>query len=212
MTAPWRGRMLVPMAAHWDDAYATGDEERSWTQAQPARSIAALHRIGASRDAPIIDVGGGSSRLAAALIGEGFTDVTVLDVSGAALELARGRMGEDAARVRWLAADLLDWVPTRRYAVWHDRAVLHFFVEDDRRDRYAATLRAALAPGAHAVIATFGPGGPAECSGLPVRRYAADDVLALLGEEFSLVHADTETHRTPGGAPQEFTWVIARRG
>ncbi len=196
---------------HWDRSYASGGEDRSWSEARPERSLRAIASTGVAPDAPILDVGGGASRLAAHLLAAGHTDVTVLDVSERALHVAQAALGEDAARVHWIAADLLEWRPERRYAVWHDRAVLHFFCDDAGRDRYARTLRAALAPDGHAVIATFAPHGPERCSGLPVRRHSAQEILDLLGDGFTLTDDAVAEHRTPSGAVQPFTWVVARR-
>jgi trans-aconitate methyltransferase len=159
----------------------------------------------------IVDIGGGSSPLAAELVDAGYGDVSVLDLSPAALELARQRMGASAAQVRWIVADALQWEPERQYALWHDRATLHFFVDDTDRQRYADTARGAIEPGGHAVIATFAPDGPTECSGLPVRRSAMEEVAQLLGDEFTLLRGDRELHQTPGGGEQPFTWVVLQR-
>lgn len=200
------------IARHWDGAYADGDDSCSWTQRRPQRSLAAIAQISPDRDAPIVDVGGGASPLAAALVSDGYRDVTVLDLSAAALQLARSRMGADVHLARWMVADVLAWAPPRAYAVWHDRAVLHFFTADEDRARYARTLRAALHPGGHAVIACFAPGGPERCSGLPVRQSSAAELLGLLGPGFEEVSSAIETHVTPGGAEQAFTWLVARRG
>ena len=197
--------------SHWDAAYADGDEDRSWTQERPAESLEALAFTAPAPDAPLIDVGGGSSRLAAALLDAGHSDVTVLDLSAAALDLARRRLGPRADMVTWLVADLLTWRPTRQYATWHDRAVLHFFTDPVDRSRYADTLRSALMPGGHAIIAGFAPDGPDHCSGLPVQRSSAQDIADLLGDDFELLHARVREHRTPSGTAQPFTWVIARR-
>lgn len=112
----------VGLVAHWDAAYADGDNDRSWTQEWPTESLEALASTATRLDAPLIDVGGGSSCLAAALLDAGRCDITVLDLSEAALDLARRRLGGRAEMVTWLAADLLTWQPTRRYAIWHDRA------------------------------------------------------------------------------------------
>jgi hypothetical protein len=80
--------------AHWDAAYADGDEDRSWTQEQPTESLEAVASVSPALDAPLIDVGGGSSRLSAALLDAGHTDITVLDLSSrAGLDLARRRLG-----------------------------------------------------------------------------------------------------------------------
>jgi hypothetical protein len=114
--------------------------------------------------------------------------------------------------VRCVQGDILDWEPDRPYDVWHDRAVFHFLVDDAGRERYAAALRRALRPGAHVVVGTFAADGPETCSGLPVRRYSAEDLVAELGDAFDLLETRRETHVTPKGASQPFTWVagIAR--
>ena len=112
--------------------------------------------------------------------------------------------------MRCVRADLLEWEPDRRYELWHDRAVFHFLVDEHDRDRYLATLTDALAPGGRVIVATFADDGPEVCSGLPVRRYAAEDLTAALGEGFELVETRREVHVTPRGAAQPFTWVAAR--
>jgi hypothetical protein len=137
--------------------------------------------------------------------------ITVLDLSATALALAKERLGARGDAVNWIAADLLAWTPARAYALWHDRAVLHFFTRQEDRVAYADRVREAVAPGGHAIIATFAPDGPPTCSGLPVRRSSAGGVLRLLGPAFAEVQALTEQHVTPGGRIQPFSWVTARR-
>ena len=197
---------------HWDDVYAAGDAAVSWAQDRPEPSLRAIAATGVDPAAPVIDVGGGSSGLAGALLDAGHTDVTVLDLSANALDLARQRLGGRGDAVQWIAGDLLAWTPARAYAVWHDRAVLHFFTHEPDRATYAALVREAVAPGGFAIIATFAPDGPETCSGLPVRRSGADDVLRLLGPSFTPIRAATEPHVTPGGRTQPFSWLTARRG
>lgn len=199
-------------AAHWDAAFAGGDEQRSWYQACPSESLRAIERVVSDRDAAIIDVGGGSSGLSGGLLAAGYRDLTVLDISKSALALAERRLGESAERITWITADLLVWRPTRRYHVWHDRAVLHFFLDPDDRQAYAQTLREALLPGGYAIIAGFAPNGPEECSGLPVHRSSADGILDVLGCGFRAVESSVQVHTTPSASEQPFTWVTARRG
>src|SRR5487761_2422262 len=112
--------------SHWERAYTSRrDDELSWYQELPETSLRLLDRFAAPTGS-IIDVGGGSSPLAAALLDAGRRDVTVLDVSGAALALARERIGKRARQVTLLTGDLLAWKPARTYDAWHDRAVFHF--------------------------------------------------------------------------------------
>jgi trans-aconitate methyltransferase len=173
--------------------------------------LRAIERVLTDRDAAILDVGGGSSGLSGALLAAGYRDLTVLDVSKTALSLAQSRLGKSAEHITWIAADLLAWRPPRRYLVWHDRAVLHFFVDADDRRAYVSTLREALAPDGYAIIASFTPAGPDHCSGLPVHRSSADDILDLLGSGFSTVESSIQIHTTPSKRDQPFTWVTARR-
>ena len=199
------------IAGHWDSAYNDGDTTRSWYQFQPTMSLQMFDRAGVDPERSVVDVGGGSSPLVDALLERGHNDVTVLDVSVAGLELARRRLGRVAGRVRWLHEDLLTWRPERTYQVWHDRAVLHFLTDDDSADRYLQTLHHATNPGTVAVLATFAPDGPRQCSGFDVSRYDAWGLSDLLGKRWLLIAEDHEDHRTPSGVVQPFTWAALRR-
>jgi hypothetical protein len=97
----------------------------------------------------------------------------------------------------------------RHFDLWHDRAVFHFVVDPASQQRYLATLRTALAPDGSVIIATFAPDGPDQCSGLPVARYDAEDLMALLGDAFAVAGTCGEEHTTPAGTRQPFTWVAA---
>lgn len=142
----------------------------------------------------------------------GLSCVTVLDISVAALERARARLGDAAARVRWIAADVAgsDWqVPP--VDLWHDRAVFHFLTEPAARRRYADRLAATLKPGGAAVLATFALDGPRKCSGLDVCRYSSETLSAELGAAFVLELSEREEHTTPSGAIQAFQWSVFRK-
>lgn len=181
----------------------------SWFQGEPTVSLELVAHLGVERSAAVIDVGGGASPLVDHLVAAGFGDVTVLDVSVVALEEARRRVGPHAP-VRWVGEDLLAWHPSRRYGLWHDRAVFHFLVDDADRARYVATLTEALEDGAGVVMATFAPDGPEYCSGLPVCRYSPEALAAALGPGFTLVASRRELHTTPAGVAQPFTWIAGR--
>lgn len=197
--------------AHWDGAYALGEATRSWFQEHPEMSLRMLAAAGVSADDAVIDVGGGASALARALLDRGFGDITVLDISATGMQLARRRLGPRAGYVQWLTADVLTWQPRRRYQAWHDRAVFHFLTTARRRRQYLKTLGAATAANAIAVIGCFAPDGPQQCSGLPVARYSPAQLADQLGGQWLLISQDREEHITPAGAIQPFTWVALRK-
>lgn len=200
------------LVAHWDAAYADGERAVSRTEDLPVLSLRFVTAATAGDlRAPVVDVGGGASRLVDELDAAGHEDLTVVDLSDSALALARTRMGERAARVCWEATDITTWRPSRRYAVWHDRAVLHFLRDPDLRAAYGRTVANTVRPGGHAIIASFAPDGPERCSGLPVHRADISDLEALLGPSFETVTAQRAVHHTPRGTPQAFAWLSTRR-
>jgi SAM-dependent methyltransferase len=202
-------------AEHWNAAYAArGAEVVSWADPSASESLPVLLPLLAPGDG-VVDVGGGASDLAAALVAKGLGPVTVLDLSDTALDLARARAGEAARRIAWVQGDVTRWTPPRTFALWHDRAVFHFLTAAEDRAAYVRTLAAALAPGGHVVISTFADNGPERCSGLPVARYAPDALAATLEALapglLAPVGSHRFTHRTPGGAEQRFQTSVLRR-
>jgi SAM-dependent methyltransferase len=197
--------------AHWEHIFESRPEaDRSWTEAVPKESLASISRLVLPVDVPVIDIGGGASRLVDHLLTEGHRDITVLDVSRSALCQARARVGHEAP-VEWVHADITTWSPTRQYSLWHDRAVFHFLTEPTHVQRYARIAAAGVASGGHLVMGTFAPDGPTSCSGLPVRRWSATDLAAEFAEWFEPSTIALVDHRTASGAVQPFTWVTLRR-
>jgi 2-polyprenyl-3-methyl-5-hydroxy-6-metoxy-1,4-benzoquinol methylase len=203
--------MATERQAHWTKVYEDkAPSDVSWYQAEPAPSLRALERLGLPPSSSLVDVGGGASTMVDALLSRGWTDVTVLDIAPSALDAARARLGSKAARVQWQVADVTDWHPTRRYDVWHDRAVFHFLTGPEQREAYRRALSAGLSPGGILVMATFALDGPERCSGLPVERYDADKLAGELGPSLKLLESWREEHSTPWGAAQAFTWCVFR--
>jgi SAM-dependent methyltransferase len=197
--------MTTNAADHWERLYqGKNAAELSWFESTPRRSLQSIRDTGVSLNAPILDVGGGASLLVDELLQLGYTNVTVLDLALAALAQSKDRLGPAAERVTWIATDVTTFRPLRRYAVWHDRAVLHFLAGKLEQESYVEALRNALAPGGHVILATFGPGGPTRCSGLPVQRHSVETLSALLGPEFELRSSTLEDHHTPAGVAQRF--------
>lgn len=199
--------------SHWDRVYAArADEALSWFQRHPARSLALIEASGVARDAPIIDVGGGTSRLAAELLRRGYSGLWVLDISASALAAARGHLGKDARRVRWVESDVTRVaLPEAHFHLWHDRAVFHFLTAPEDRAAYVDAACRAVKPGGHLVIATFAEDGPAQCSGLPVARYDAPSLYAQFAGCCELLRTEREEHRTPAGKRQAFRYCVLRR-
>jgi 2-polyprenyl-3-methyl-5-hydroxy-6-metoxy-1,4-benzoquinol methylase len=198
--------------AHWQLVYKEkGENQFSWFQERPNISLALIEAVQADRSSAIIDIGGGASRLVDALVEKGYRDLTVLDLSESAVSIAKMRLGERAAMVKWIVADVTRWEPPRSYDLWHDRAAFHFLTEASDRTAYIDRLTKAVRPGGHAIIGTFALDGPERCSGLPVVRYDAAQLSATLTPSFALVDMRRDDHKTPWGAIQHFQFSVFRR-
>ncbi|WP_163829475.1 class I SAM-dependent methyltransferase, partial [Proteus mirabilis] len=130
---------------------------------EPRLSLALMRSAGLTPASSVVDIGAGAARLVDNLLRLGLSQVTVLDISEAALATAQARLGPQAGRATWIAADVRDWQPPRTYDIWHDRAAFHFLVEPADRAAYRQCLAKAVKPGGHAVIASFAEDGPERC-------------------------------------------------
>lgn len=196
---------------HWDEVYATKDaHDVSWYQDEPRTSLRLLEEF-AERSGGLVDVGAGASTLVDRLLEAGWRDLSVLDVSSSALELTRRRLGVRSSEVEFWCADVTSWEPGRTFSAWHDRAVLHFLLDEAALGAYASRAGRSLGAGGVAVIAAFAPDGPTHCSGLGVAHYDAQRLSEVFERDFTLIHQEREEHVTPAGAVQPFTWVVLRR-
>jgi len=194
---------------HWERAWKEkGPEGGSWFEAKPAKSLELIDALGLGSSAAIVDVGGGASTLVDHLLLRGFENVSIVDLSAHAMNAARERLGERGSRVRWIEADARDLRLPEPVDLWHDRAAFHFLTVDADQQAYVRSLRAALRPGGHVVLATFALDGPSRCSGLDVARHSAATLGAILGPPFRLLRSADHTHITPEGAPQRFTYTV----
>lgn len=194
---------------HWESIYASKNNDGlSWTQPEPRLSLSLIKEV--CPRGRIVDIGGGTSSLAAGLLDAGYT-VAVLDVSEAALTRAQARLGSRAGEVRWIVADVTASPDLGTFEVWHDRAAFHFLTSPVDRAAYIALMARTIVSGGHVVMAAFAPDGPEKCSGLEVCRYDGPSLAATLGKEFSLLKSEPELHLTPRGTPQSFQYSLFLR-
>ena len=204
---------MIDRKAHWQKIYRDKPySEVSWYQKEPVLSLEMIQRCGVCPDEALIDVGGGASLLVDSLCSRGFTNLSVLDIAGPALSGARQRLGDRATCVDWIEADVTAFRPPHEYSLWHDRAVFHFLTEEADRRRYVGTLKQALRPGGHLIIAAFAIGGPSQCSGLDIVQYDPVRLMSELGDEFVLLEQRNEQHFTPDQREQQFVYFRLQRG
>lgn len=191
---------------HWENIYQTKQpNDVSWTQDIPRISLEFIQKARLPKDARIIDVGGGDSKLVDYLLQEGYNDLTVLDISRAAIERAQQRLGNQAGLVNWIVGDVLDFHPTEKYDCWHDRAAFHFQTEEAAIEQYLSIAREAVR--GIIIIGTFSVDGPKKCSRLEIKQYDEGGMKNKFEKfDFKNVECKREDHITPAGSVQNFVF------
>jgi SAM-dependent methyltransferase len=196
--------------SHWDRIYqARGPTRVSWYRPHLELSLALIEDVAPDHEAQVIDVGGGESTLIDDLLARGYRNLSLLDISSTAIDVAKRQLDKDASRVTWLCGDVTTMpLAVHQFDLWHDRAVFHFLTSPDARAAYVRQVARAVKPGGYVIVATFGPEGPRQCSGLDVVRYDANQLHDEFGGKFQLIKHATELHQTPAGAMQQFLYCL----
>jgi 2-polyprenyl-3-methyl-5-hydroxy-6-metoxy-1,4-benzoquinol methylase len=190
---------------HWQRVYETkSPNEVSWYAPHLPQSLRLIQEV-ATQEARIIDVGAGASTLVDDLLDLGYRNITALDIANEALEIARRRLGKRGDHVTWLTADITTAALAQSsFDLWHDRAVFHFFTDENDRHAYVRQVQQSVVAGGHVVLATFSLDGPTKCSGLDVMRYDAPSLTREFGPSFQLNAEIHATHTTPSNKEQRF--------
>ena len=195
---------------HWENIYdSKALNEVSWYQPIPKTSLNFIESCSMQRNLPIIDVGGGDSFLSDYLLKRDYEDISVLDISSNAIERAKKRQGELSNKINWIVSDVLDFSPTKEYAVWHDRAVFHFLRDEKDIKEYINILLQSLAQKGNLVLGTFAEDGPKRCCALDVRRYSFQNFENLLSKYFTIIKTQNVIHKTPFNTEQSFNFIQA---
>ena len=194
---------------YWDDIYKKKDElHQSWFQENPEHSLNLINELRLDKNASIIDIGSGESRLVDHLLAQQYSDITLLEISATALEKTKNRLGPNAKKIKFVTTDVTLFRPGQKYDLWHDRAVFHFLTNQTDIDKYLECVQSALKIGGSLIISTFSKTGPEKCSGLTISKYSAEELKNIFGLFFTNSSCHETTHTTPWGSTQDFVYCV----
>ena len=197
---------------HWEDVWTRKkSNEVSWYQQYPKTSINLILSINPSKNAEIIDVGGGDSNLVDTLLELGFKNITVLDISAKALGRSKERLGQRADSINWIDCDIREFDSEKRYEVWHDRALFHFLTSEEDLKKYVELIRKYVNDDGCVIISSFSTRGPMMGSDLDTKQHSQESMKKLFSEGFEHVKSFEEEHKTPFGVIQIFTCNVFRK-
>jgi len=208
--------MNPSMKEHWDEIYEALDaDELTWYEEMPEPSIRLLFKCDINKDESILDVGAGASTFIDYLVNQGFKNIIAADISEIALNKIKERLGkEKVSSVRWIVDDITEPVhiqDLRDITVWHDRAVLHFLLEEKQQKVYLSTLKKVIKKRGFVIIAAFSLKGAKKCTGLNVKNYDQDLLAEFLGEEFKLLEYFDHTYYMPSGEPRPYIYTLFQK-
>ncbi|HMB45030.1 MAG TPA: class I SAM-dependent methyltransferase [Candidatus Methanoperedens sp.] len=208
--------MNISMKEHWDEIYEALDvDELTWYEEMPEPSIKLLSKSHITKDETILDVGAGASTFVDYLINQGFKNIIAADISKIALNKLKERLGkEKTSSVKWIVDDITQPIHIqnlRDIAVWHDRAVLHFLLEERQQQMYLSTLKKVIKKGGYVIIAAFSLKGAKKCSGLDVKNYDQNMLAKFLGEDFRLLEYFYYTFYMPSGKMRPYIYALFQK-
>jgi len=160
----------------WNESYASG--QLPWDTGQPEPLLVEFVTAKAIQPGRALEIGSGTGTNSIWLAERGF-DVLGVDLSPLAVEKARAKLAGRALPCRFEALDILAAPPPGGpFQFAFDRGCFHVFDEPEERQRFAAQVAAALAPGG-LWLSLIGSteGAPRDVG--PPRRSATDVMLAI---------------------------------
>lgn len=204
--------MILNKEQHWNEVYHSKSKEvTSWFQENPKTSIEYIQKLHLPKQAAIIDIGGGESKVVDCLLDLGYTNITVLDISEVAIQKTQKRLGERSKEVTWVVSDMLKFQPEVKYDVWHDRATFHFLKDDNEIKQYIGLVHQNLNEKGYLILGTFSEDGPNRCGGLDTKRYSDKDIHALFHPNLNKNLCETVEHKTPSNANQQFVFCVFQK-
>lgn len=202
---------------HWDNAYQkTPIVNLGWYEDIPEPSLTLINECNLPKDALIFNAGVGASTLIEALLNEGYSKIVVNDISSSALiELKNSLTKHQFSNVDFILDDLTNpsdlLLKLKHVDLWHDRAVLHFFTEENQQNTYFNLIQSAVKPGGFVILAEFNTEGAKKCSGLDVVNYSLDMLQHGLGSNFKLVKWFNYSYTQPSGNLRPFIYTLFQR-
>jgi SAM-dependent methyltransferase len=203
----------IDYKSHWEKVYSrTAYDKLGWYEKEAAPSLDLIQLCELSKDAKILNVGAGATTFIDDLLKLGYTNLLANDISAPALEVLKNRLNDEHQNnVKFIVDDLTNPKELKKIKdidVWHDRAVLHFFTDENDQNTYFNLLRKVLNPNGYVIIAVFNLEGALKCSGLDVYRYDAEMLQNKLGKNFKLLKTFNYTYSMPSGDERSYVYIL----
>lgn len=203
----------IDYKSHWEKVYQkTAFDKLGWFENEALPSLDLIKKCNIDKNEKIFNAGVGASTLIDDLLKLGYQNIIVNDISEPALQVLKKRLrDEDQLKVQFVVDDLINPSEIQKIndvSVWHDRAVLHFFTDENDQKKYFDLLKNVLKPGGFVIIAVFNLEGALKCSGLDVFRYDTTMLQDRLGNDFKLMEEFNYIYVMPSGNERNYIYTM----
>ena len=203
----------IDFKSHWNKAYTNSPEEKlGWFEIDLSPMFQLINKTKLPKNASIINIGAGSTRLIDELIQQDYSNIIATDISEIALKNLEIRVGK--SNVKIIVDDLTnpsDLTKIDNVDLWIDRAVLHFFTETKDQETYFNLLKSKVKDNGYVILAEFSLQGAAKCSGLDVHRYDEKMLSEKLGSNFQLIEAFHYSYTMPSGDLRDYIYTLFKK-
>ncbi len=206
---------MTNLKDHWNKAYNQVDEQLGWFETNPIRTMQLVNACGLQKGATILNVGAGTTTLIDTLLEDGYTNIIANDLSEIALKKLKERIKKTYNyNLTCIKDDLTN--PTKlnklqNVDVWIDRAVLHFFLNENEQKAYFNLIQKIISKNGYVIIAVFSLNGAQKCSGLDLQRYNVDMLQNHLGSDFKLKETFNHTFINPSRGERPYIYTLFQR-
>lgn len=195
--------------SHWESIFLKNDYTQVlWYEKSPTISLSLFEKY-ADKNAKILDAGCGASFLVDNLLERQYKDITLLDTSKKSLDLVKERVDETS--IKYVCSDILDYSGEEKFDIWHDRAVFHFLLLKEEREKYFKVLESSLSANGCAILSTFRVDGPEACAGLEIVQYDEEKMSAELPNTLKIVEVKEYEHLTFKGTKQKYIYFVIEK-
>lgn len=205
---------IIDLVKHWNSKYESSEESKlGWFETDLSPMLKLIDKADIKKEQAILIAGAGNTRLLDELIALDYKNIIATDLSESALLDLKSRIQSDA-KVNFIVDDLTqakELNSIEKIDLWIDRAVLHFFHEENELKNYVKLLHSKLKNNGYAIFAEFSTDGALMCSGLPVKRYDQAMLQELLGSDYTLIDSFSYTYIMPSGAERPYIYSLYKR-
>ncbi len=200
---------------HWNTAYKNSIKENlGWFEDDISETFKLIEKCDLSKSSIIFNAGAGETLLIKKLQIDGYSNIIINDISDVAIEKLKSSL-DTLKGLNFITDDLTNpdkLLKIEDVDLWHDRAVLHFFINLNQKKTYFNLLKRKVKSGGYVIFSQFALDGAKKCCGLDILNYDNNMFKDNLGDNFKLIDTYNYLYTHPSnGNTRKYIYSLFKR-